>query len=174
MKRWMILVFIVTMVLGLVGCSRQSSGNYLLDKDGNVISEQSNILEIESKNEDEGMPNWGISLSVKNVTSTGVTLVCTQSGGEPTGELQTGSDYKLIVLENEVWKEVPTIMENFGWNTIAYMVPMEDSIEFEIDWEWLYGELPTGTYRIKKGFMDIRKAGDYDTATYFTEFEIEE
>lgn len=120
---------------------------------------------------DEGFPNWGLTLSVKNVTESGLTLICIQSGGELTGEMQTGSDYKLIVLK-EAWEDVPTIIEDYGWNTIAYMVPKEDSTEFEIDWEWLYGKLPAGTYRIIKGFTDFRESGDYNTETYWAEFEI--
>ena len=121
--------------------------------------------------DDEGFPNWGLTLSVKDVTESGLTLVCTQSGGELTGELQTGSDYHLIVLDG-AWKDVPTVIEEYGWNTIAYLVPKEDSTEFEIDWEWLHGKLPAGTYRIIKGFTDFRESGDFDTETYWAEFEI--
>ena len=122
--------------------------------------------------EDKGFPNWGLTLSVKNVTESGLTLVCTQSGGEPTGELQTGSEYHLIVLKDGTWQDVPTIIDEYGWNTIAYIVEKNDSTEFEIKWEWLYGKLPTGTYRLTKGFTDFRKSGDYDNFTYWTEFEI--
>lgn len=124
------------------------------------------------KTDDEGFTNWGLTLSVKNVTSSGLTLVCTQAGGELTGELETGSDYNLIVLKDGVWQEVPTIIEEYGWTAEAYMVPKDDSVEFEINWEWLYGQLPEGTYRITKGFMDFRGSGDYDNFAYWTEFEI--
>ena len=34
---------------------------------------------------DKGFPNWGLMLLVKDVMDSGLTLVCTQSGGEPTG-----------------------------------------------------------------------------------------
>lgn len=34
---------------------------------------------------------WGVTLKVSKVTPKGMTLECNQSGGEPTGELQTGS-----------------------------------------------------------------------------------
>ena len=121
---------------------------------------------------DEGLPNWGLGLSVKDVTDSGLTLVCTQSGGRPTGGPQTGSDYNLMVLEDGTWQEVPTIIEEYAWTAEAYMVPKDDSVEFEINWEWLYGKLPAGTYRIVKGFMDFRKSGDYDSFAYWIEFEI--
>lgn len=120
---------------------------------------------------DEGFPNWGLTLSVKDVTESGLTLVCTQSGGELTGELQTGSDYKLIVLK-EAWEDVPTIIEDYGWTAEAYMVAKDDVTEFEYNWEWLYGKLLAGTYRLVKGFTDFRESGDYDNFAYWTEFEI--
>ncbi len=121
---------------------------------------------------DEGLPNWGIGLSVKDVTEFGLTLVCTQSGGSPTGELQTGSDYKLKVLKDGAWQDVPTIIEEYAWTAEAHVVPMGDIQEFEINWEWLYGKLTAGTYRITKGFTDFRGTEDYDNFTYWTEFEI--
>ena len=121
--------------------------------------------------DDEGFPNWGLTLSVKDVTESGLTLVCTQSGGELTGELQTGSDYKLIVLK-EAWEDVPTIIEDYGWTAEAYMIAEDDVTEFEYNWEWLHGKLPAGTYRLVKGFTDFRESGDYDSFTYWVEFEI--
>jgi len=119
-------------------------------------------------------PDWGLSLSVKDVTSTGVTLVCTKEGGNPTGELMCGTDYRLLVSENGIWKNVPTVIENYGWDDLGYRISEEQETEFPISWEWLYGELPAGTYRLEKEFMDHRGPGDYDTAVYRVEFEIRE
>lgn len=116
--------------------------------------------------------DWGLTLSVKDVTDSGLTLVCTQSGGEVTGELETGSDYALKVLENGNWVDVPTIIEEYSWTSEAYLIPKEDSVEFNVNWEWLYGKLPAGTYRITKGFMDFRGSGDYDEGSFEAEFEI--
>lgn len=120
---------------------------------------------------------WGVSVTAKDITVTGMNLVCTQSGGEPTGELQTGSWF---ILENwskeKGWSEVNNLSQNLevGWTDEAYMIPMDDTVEWEVNWEWLYGELPAGKYRFGKQIMDFRKSGDYDTAIYFAEFEIAE
>lgn len=119
---------------------------------------------------DEGFPNWGLTLSVKDVTESGLTLVCTQAGGEITGELQTGSEYRLIVLK-EAWEDVPAITEA-NWDMLAYMVAKDDVTEFEINWEWLYGKLQAGTYRLVKDFTEFRETGDYDDFSYWVEFEI--
>lgn len=123
---------------------------------------------------DEGFPDWGLTLSVKDVTNTGLTLVCTKNGGNPTGELTCGTEYHLSVLEDGVWKDVPTVIEEYAWNSLAYHFPEGQDTEFNYTWEWLYGKLSAGTYRLTKGFMDFRGAGDYDTAMYWVEFEITE
>lgn len=130
------------------------------------------------KTGDEGFPDWGLALSVKDVTSTGLTLIVTQSGGEPTGELQTGEAYRLISLVDETWKVVeelplPEGVDGRGWNSIAYLIPKESSREFEINWNWIFGELPPGTYRLIKEFMDFRGTANYDTFEYWVEFEIQ-
>ena len=140
-----------------------------VDENGEVLSGTSFPHPIEPEKAD-----WGITLSVKDVTPTGMTLVCSQSGGEITGELQCGSDYSLLVNSNGVWNAVPYLVDEVAWTAEAYDIPLDDSIEFELKWERLYGELPAGTYRVVKGFMDFRGTGDYDTETYHTEFEITE
>ena len=139
------------------------------DENGGVLSGTSFPQPIEPEKAD-----WGITLSVKDVTPTGMTLVCSQSGGEITGELECGCDYSLLVNSNGVWNAVPYLVDEVAWTSEAYYIPMNDSIEFELKWERLYGELPAGTYRVVKGFMDFRGTGDYDTETYHTEFEITE
>lgn len=121
----------------------------------------------------KGFPDWGLTLSAKDVTPSGLTLICTQSGGEPTGELMTGEDYYLTVWKKEHWRMVVPVIENYGWNSLAHWISKDADTEFEIDWKWLYGELEPGTYRLVKEFMDFRKTADYDKAAYWVEFVIE-
>lgn len=121
-----------------------------------------------------GESQWGITLSVENVTPTGLTLVCTQSGGTPTGELQTGSWYILERLTEEGWTEVEWVPQKYdvAWTAEAWMIPKEDTVEWKVDWEWLYGKLSPGTYRIGKSIDDFRETGDYDTQNFYAEFQI--
>ena len=144
---------------------------FLISEDGSIVENAAGDKQYVPNVGDEGFSNWGLTLSAKDVTESGLTLVCTQSGGELTGELQTGSDYKLIVLK-EAWEDVPTIIEDYGWTAEAYMIAKDDVTEFEIKWEWLYGKLPAGTYRLVKGFTDFRESGDYDNFDYWIEFEV--
>lgn len=121
--------------------------------------------------------NWGITLMVEDITPTKATIKCTQTGGEATGELQTGSWYVLQSwTQKDGWKEVPHTKTDvtLTWTQEAWLIPMEDTAKWEQNWEWLYGELPKGRYRIGKEFTDFRSTGDFDTALYFAEFEISE
>ena len=120
-----------------------------------------------------GYPDWGVILSAKDVTPSGLTLICSQSGGAPSGELMTGEDYYLIVWREGHWRMVVPVIENYAWNSLAHWISEDADTMFEIDWKWLYGELEPGTYRLVKEFMDFRKTADYDKAVYWMEFVIE-
>ena len=118
---------------------------------------------------------WGITLAAEDITPTSATIKCTQSGGEPTGELQTGSWYILETWTQENgWREMPYVIDGeIGWTAEAWMIPMNGTCEWEVNWEWLYGTIPAGKYRIGKELMDFRGPGDFDKAIYFVEFSIE-
>lgn len=144
---------------------------FWVDENGEIVTEPVNKTISELDN-----PNWGITLTAENINPTGLTIKCTQSGGEPTGELQTGSDFVIERFTNEAWEKVDYILDDemFGWTAEAWIIPMDDICEWEVNWEWLYGTLPEGKYRIGKTIMDFRGSGDFDTATHYAEFEITE
>lgn len=111
----------------------------------------------------------GVELHAEAVTDKGMTLVCTQSGGNPTGELQTGHAFRLEKRdENGTWYEVeayavePEPDIKWAWTEEALIIPENDTICWEIDWAWLYGSQPDGIYRIGKEIMDFRGTGDFD------------
>ena len=53
------------------------------------------------------------------------------------------------------------------------MIQKEDTTQWDVNWEWLYGELPAGEYRIGKEIMNFRGAGDYDTEMLYAGFVID-
>ncbi|MBD5445251.1 MAG: hypothetical protein HDR29_06835 [Lachnospiraceae bacterium] len=114
----------------------------------------------------------GLYLSLKNVSRSGATLVFDQYDDKaPTGQLQHGSEFVLEILKDGKWEEAPiTIEGEYGFNAVAYMIPAGESTEVELPWEWLYGELAAGEYRIKKSVMDFRGSGDYDKYTLYAQF----
>ena len=61
------------------------------------------------------------------------------------------------------WTAAQIVLEgDYGFHDIAYTIATENTTESELNWEWLYGELPPGEYRIGKNVMDFRGSGDYD------------
>ena len=118
--------------------------------------------------------DWGVKLTVKDVTPTGLTIVCQQQDGEPTGELNTGSDYSLDVLVDGEWINVELLPEvgELAWTSEAWFISMNDTTKWEVNWERLYGSLDAGSYRISKSIMDFRGTGDYDSKLYYAGFEI--
>lgn len=160
-------------VLALAGCSTPGGGhgsssadslmeNPIAEAEGGSASDGSEVSDV-----------WGVNLTVKDVTPTGLTIVCTQSGGENVAELNTGSFFVLEQERDGQWEECEVVVVgDYAFTAEAWMIPMADSVEWEIDWEWLYGELSPGTYRIGKEIMNFRGTGDFDETIYYAEFII--
>ena len=114
--------------------------------------------------------DWGITLTAKNVSPTGLTLICEQSGGIAEGSLETGSEYRIEKYENDNWVEVKPQSEPV-WDMMSHLIG-NTTTEWEIDWSWLYGELSVGTYRIGKTVVDFKASGASESQLYYAEFEI--
>lgn len=114
----------------------------------------------------------GLSFTLKNISSTGATLVFRNYDVDaPTGDLEYGDDFMLEVQKGDIWEEVPISLEgNYAFNSIAYTIPTKGISERELDWEWLYGALAPGTYRIRKSIHDFRGSGDFDEYTAYAQF----
>lgn len=118
-------------------------------------------------------PGWGITLKAENVTPTGMTLICTQQGGMPEGQFLSGQPFVLQIFENGQWNSLPHDLGEFAWTMEGWMIPMNDTVSWQVNWSWLYGELPSGHYRIGKGISLWFAPGDTREAMYYAEFVIE-
>ncbi len=116
---------------------------------------------------------WGITLYADDIKPTGLTLKIEQFGGNPSGSLEFGAAYTLETTVDDEWQPVETISgEPLVWNMLGYSIKMNDVTEMKIDWQYGYGELKPGFYRLKKEIMDFRAAGNYDKKTYEVYFTI--
>ena len=118
---------------------------------------------------------WGLALAAEDVSPTGLTLRFVQSGGSPSGELETGSLYWLERKTEDGWEKVEPLIEDLAWTMEAYLIAMDDETEMAVDWTALYGELPPGSYRLGKSVMDFWDPGDYrdyDEKDYYAAFSL--
>lgn len=118
--------------------------------------------------------DWGVTLTATKIEPTGLTLEFRQSGGKPEGDLQTGSYYWLETEADKKWVTVEMLpsVHDVGWTAEAYVITKDDTTEMEVNWSWLYGELPEGSYRIGKEIMDFKGTGSYDMSNLYANFEI--
>lgn len=157
--------------------SSKGKRKYFLQADGKRATGKVTVQGVEYEFDEKGVivPDaWGLSLTAKDVTPTGCTVVFTQSGGNPTGELGTGRPYVLEQYKNGKWTELEMLPEADGavWTDEGWEIKNNGSVEHIHEWDWLYGELPAGKYRIGKDISDWREPGDYDKKMYYAYFEI--
>ena len=135
------------------------------------VTEGAKITEI--KHEPIEKSDWGIQLTVENITPTGLTIVCSQSDVDVNGELFAGTYYSLSKYEDGEWKEVDYLLQEdeICWTDEAWNIPMDNVVKWDVDWNWLYAEMEAGTYRISKSIMNT-VPGNLETATYDVKFDI--
>lgn len=116
--------------------------------------------------------DWGVVMSAENITPFGMTLRISTDKADLENYLGTGSDYTLDVYNGKFWERVPynTSYENIAWDAVMYIIE-GDTYSEDIDWEWLYGELPDGRYRISKSITN-NDPGKRIWHSFYLEFEI--
>lgn len=87
-------------------------------------------------------------------------------------ELQYGEAYHLERLEDGDWQPQPHIIENGAFHDVAYVMPPGKPVDLVIKWDWLYGTLAPGEYRLVKEVQEFRSPGDYDTYELTAEFTL--
>lgn len=152
------ILIVCLLCLMIVGCQETQKSS--------VSKSESSLQLVETDD------SWGIVLNVDNVTDTGLTLICSQNGGEVTGDLQTGEKYWVEEKRDGKWQELPTPQKPV-WSDVSYIIQKQDFTHWDIQWEDLYGSLSNGEYRIGKEIQDFRGGSDYDEKAYYSEFVIQ-
>ena len=88
-----------------------------------------------------------VSIRISNISSTGATVIIKDTNEE---SFIYGVWYKIETEIDGVWYEVKTVINNYGFDDRGYYTDKNDEVKFQIDWEWIYGELPAGKYRLWK------------------------
>ena len=176
MKKTISLFLLLCLIL--TGCGKETPAETTVPVAETTTATESTAVSYPVPSETE-MPgndsdvDWGLTLTAESVKRAGCTIRYTQSGGNPTGELQTGAYFSVEVYDGE-WKPATNLHtdEEIAWNSLAYLITMNGETELVEDWSFLHGPLLPGWYRIGKEIMDFRGPGDYDKAIFYAYFEI--
>lgn len=114
--------------------------------------------------------------SVSDVSATGATVTCEDRGWDYDGELTTDEVFWLEHWNGSEYVRLEPVADDFAWTDKITVIPDgEAPISMEVEWEALYGALPSGYYRIGKSFVltldsgEIKKVDGYAKFRLFTE-----
>ncbi|PKM49669.1 MAG: hypothetical protein CVV02_15070 [Firmicutes bacterium HGW-Firmicutes-7] len=168
MKKLCLLISVIYVSVSFMGCSREPKTQIPID--------EMNIVNVSIENNEEiDLTNWepseyetvnnfdDVTMIVKKGSESSTKLTVTFENNT-NSECIYGDYFCLEKKINDLWYQVPvTIAGDYGFNSIGYNLAAGDMGEMLVDWNWLYGSLETGEYRIVKDILDFRGTGDYDT-----------
>lgn len=117
--------------------------NGLDENDANELLGIIKTLQIEDENDNELI---SLNVDKSSITENGAKFTISNNSNE---EFTYGSDYRIEINENGIWKEAP-LYEKIAWNEIAFSLKANTNNEINIDWAIGYGELKAGKYRLVK------------------------
>ena len=139
------------MVLVMAGCEKQKNGFDIGDKSDIKISKNDVIMTIK-----EG-----------TLTNKSATLVLTNNSDN---NIQYGTPYEIEIKKDGEWHKINV---ELNFDIPAFQLPAKESKEIKLDWEFGYGKLAKGTYRIIKGIDYKVEEGKYETFNVAAEFTID-
>ena len=110
-----------------------------------------------------------IVLNTQNATAKGLSF---RFKNQLDREYIYDSAYVLLYMRNEIeymrdgiqYELATPIIENWTFPyEVNRLLPNTTTEWISVDWQWLYGELPSGGYLIQKELLFFRESGAYDT-----------
>ena len=120
-----LIVFLLVLFI-LTGCGNQST---------------------QSTQPQQSTPVENVTIQISDISPSGATVTITDTNEKP---YLYGEWYKIQKLTDGQWQDVPHVIDNYAFTAIGYIPDENGEVKFTINWEWLYGTLPAGTYRIFK------------------------
>lgn len=170
--------YLICMVIGLVliaGCgddaSRTSSRGTEKNTGETSSSSPAEINELKPTMYQVVNDLNGVVMTIKKetVSSTGLTVVFENSSSK---QCIYGEYFCLEKNIDGGWYQVPIVIDNYGFDDIGYELAAGDNREWTVEWDWLYGSLKSGEYRLVKDVLDFRNTGEYDTYYLAAKFTV--
>lgn len=88
-----------------------------------------------------------VTMTVSGVTPAGAVVTIQDCNPEP---FVYGEWFQIEREKDGLWYEVKTKITDYGFNEIGWLTDDNGQLTMDVNWEWLYGKLPAGHYRILK------------------------
>ena len=112
-----------------------------------------------------------MTLKEGTLSKTGATVVLTNLTNK---DYRCGEYFLIQHREDSDWKDLDTVIKEYGFDDLAYVLQGNGNIEITINWGWLYGTLPQGDYRLCKLALHGRSYDEHDAYQYCVAFSIPE
>lgn len=104
---------------------------------------------------------WGLTVSARDVTPTGLTLHCVLSDEWFDGDLYLGDILSLARETGGGWETLSPLTEQEPLNAgqikaLGQSIPTGGEADYPVSWEEIYGPLESGTYNLR---MNVRMGG---------------
>lgn len=107
----------------------------------------------------------GVLVSASYITPYGLTVLFDQYDHQISEELLTGEHFALDRWTGEGWDPLDTVISDYGFTDIGYPLKKGGMTRKVFNWDWLYGKLEPGRYRIR---VQVIGSEVYEAAAVFT------
>lgn len=139
------------LVIGLTGCGKTK-----------------NEFDVGGKSDIQISQN-DVTLSIKEgtLTNTGATLLLKNNSDK---NYSYGNPYSIEIKKDGEWHKINV---ELNFTMPAFSLKSGETKEIEVNWEYGYGKLASGTYRIIKGIDYEYEEGKFESFSITAEFTIE-
>ena len=142
MRKKFCLILVIISCLFLTGCNDLSKNNFINTGEQSKYIIDKNLVNLSVK--DGSLTNSKAILIIENLTG---------------DDFLYGYPYLVECEKEDIWYEIVPI-NDLNFNLPAFSLKEKQSVETLVDWEYHYGKLPSGKYRIIKTVFS-----DKDTST---------
>jgi len=130
-------------------------------------------LHVDFAIENTSIPHEAADISIETVFATPIGALVEISNGFHDGRIFYDKSYMIQRKESGSWQEVLVAGSDAFPNDIFNSIASRQVLKFyPVYWEWLYGELPPGEYRLVKAFFHRSDNGSISKHRLYAEFSL--
>ena len=116
-------------------------------------------------------PEAGVTVTLQDISNIGATIVIRREDEDAGAKVTCGDAYILQRRVDGEWQDAETVIEDYGFTAIGYTVPCGEEVSNYYKWDWLYGVLEPGEYRmVYDVFRKTEGAGSSQTYREYIRF----